>query len=52
LKEAVQMGKRLTAGDIESSFQSGESVNDYAWRLYNREQEPQVRGDKNIVLVQ
>jgi uncharacterized caspase-like protein len=52
LKESVETGRKLTAGDMEKMLTGSESVNDYAWRIYNREQEPQVIGDKNIALVQ
>lgn len=52
LKDAIEQGKNMTAGDLEKALLSSDGVNDFAWRLYNREQEPQVIGDKNIVLVQ
>jgi tetratricopeptide (TPR) repeat protein len=52
LKDAIEQGKNMTAGDLEKALLGSNGVNDFAWRLYNREQEPQVIGDKNIVLVQ
>jgi len=51
LKESIESGKKLTAGDLEKTLLGTESVNDYAWRIYNRDQEPQVMGDKNIALL-
>ncbi len=51
LKESLEQGKQLTASDMEKMLLGADSVNDYAWRLYNREQEPQVIGDKKIVLL-
>jgi hypothetical protein len=52
LKTSIVEGKKLTTGDIEKALLSPESVNDHAWRLYNREQEPQLTGDRGVVLFQ
>jgi len=52
IKNAVEEKRQLTAADLETALLGSDSVNDYAWKMYNREQEPQVFGDKNIVLVQ
>lgn len=51
IKNAVEEGKPVSAQDIEKGLTTDESVNDYAGRLYSREQEPQVFGDKGIVYV-
>lgn len=50
LKTSVAEGKTLTTGDLEKALLAPESVNDHAWRLYNREQEPQMNGDRGVVL--
>jgi len=52
IKNAVEEKRQLTARDLETLLLGSDGVGDSAWRLYNREQEPQVMGDKNIVLVQ
>ncbi len=52
LKSDIEQGKRgITAKDIEKALLDADGVNDQAWRLYNREQEPQVVGNKNIILL-
>lgn len=50
IKEAANEGRILTAGDIEKYLLSSEKVSDHAWRLYNREQTPQVTGKRDAVL--
>ena len=52
IKSAVEEKRSMTARDMETLLTSSDGVGDSAWRMYNREQEPQVMGDKNIVLVQ
>jgi len=52
IKSAAEEKRALTAGDLEKALLGADSVNDYAWKMYNREQEPQVYGDKSIVMVQ
>lgn len=52
LRNSVAEGKTLTTGDLEKALLAPESVNDHAWRLYNREQEPQMNGDRGVVLFQ
>lgn len=52
IKSAVEEKRSLTARDMETMLTGSDGVGDSAWRMYNREQEPQVMGDKNIVLVQ
>lgn len=52
LRNSIAEGKALTTGDVEKALLAPESVNDVAWRLYNREQEPQMSGDRGVVLFQ
>ena len=52
IKDAAESKRKLTAGDMEKALLGPDGVNDSAWRLFNREQEPQVFGDKNFVLLQ
>jgi len=52
IKTGIEQGKKgLSAGDVEKTLVDADGVNDQAWRLYNREQEPQVVGNKNLVFV-
>jgi len=52
LKNDIESGKKgVTARDVEKALLGSDGVNDHAWRLYNRDQEPQVVGNKDIVLV-
>ena len=52
IKTGIEQGKKgLSAGDVEKTLIDADGVNDQAWRLYNREQEPQVVGNKNLVFV-
>ncbi len=52
IKSTIEKGKKnLTALDVEQALLAVDGVNDQAWRLYNREQEPQVVGSKSLVLV-
>jgi tetratricopeptide (TPR) repeat protein len=51
IKDAIEHNKQLTALDMEKALQGPDSVNDYALKLYNREQEPQVLGNKKLSLV-
>jgi tetratricopeptide (TPR) repeat protein len=50
IKDAANEGRTLTAGDVEHYLLGSEKVSDHAWRLYNREQTPQVTGNKGVVL--
>lgn len=52
LKEGVESKKPVTAAEMEKSLMGNDGVNETAWRLYNREQVPQIVGDKNIVIVE
>lgn len=52
IKKAVEEKKQLTLKDMEDALIGPESVNDLAWRLFNRDQEPQAMGNKGLVLVQ
>lgn len=51
IKEGIEEKKDVTAAEIEKSLLGSDGVNDTARRLYNREQVPQVVGNKGIVLV-
>jgi hypothetical protein len=51
IKEAAESGSKLTAEDMEKTLLEPGSINDYARRLYNRDQVPQIAGNKNILLV-
>ena len=50
IKEAAQKGKTLTASDMERYLMEPDRVGDYAWRLYNREQTPDVQGNRDVEL--
>ena len=52
IKKAAEEKKSLSIKDLEASLFKPEGVNDLAWRLFNRDQEPQIMGNKGIVLVQ
>ncbi|OGR01204.1 MAG: hypothetical protein A2511_03970 [Deltaproteobacteria bacterium RIFOXYD12_FULL_50_9] len=52
IKTSVEESRKLTAADIEKNLLGGNSVNDFAWRMYNREQQPQVIGDTSITYLQ
>ena len=41
----------MTARDVEKELLDADGVTDHAWRLYNRAQEPQIIGNKNIVFI-
>lgn len=51
LKTAFASGKKLTAADMEKALLDTDGVNDSAWRLYNREQQPQVLGNINMTII-
>jgi len=51
VKNAVEEKRQLTAAELEKALLGADSVNDFAWKMYNREQEPQVVGDRKIVVV-
>jgi tetratricopeptide (TPR) repeat protein len=51
IKTSVEDNKKLTATDLKNTLLGPDSVNDLAWRLHNREQQPQVMGDMSIVYV-
>jgi hypothetical protein len=50
IKEAAQKGKTLTVSDMERYLMEPDRVGDYAWRLYNREQTPDVQGNRDVEL--
>lgn len=52
LKENIESKKSVTAAEVEKVLMGNDGVNETAWRLYNREQVPQIVGDKNIVIVE
>lgn len=52
VRNTITEGKSLTTGDLEKALLAPDGVNDVAWRLYNREQEPQMTGDRGVVLFQ
>lgn len=52
IKKAAEANKTLSIRDMETALAGPESVNELAWRLFNRDQEPQTMGNKSIVLVQ
>ncbi|MBU0674617.1 MAG: caspase family protein [Proteobacteria bacterium] len=52
IKNTVAQGKPVTLGDIRASLTDVDSVNDYAYRLYKREQTPTIIGDLGMVLVE
>ncbi len=51
IKEAVESNSKLSAEEMEKALQGPDGVNDYALRLFNRSQQPQVIGNKEIALV-
>jgi tetratricopeptide (TPR) repeat protein len=51
VKNAAVSGTQLNIGDLEKALLSSDGVNAQALKLYNREQAPQVVGNKEIVLV-
>ncbi|MBU0675815.1 MAG: caspase family protein [Proteobacteria bacterium] len=51
IKDTVEQGRPLTLGDIKTSLLDVDSVNDYAYRLYKRNQTPEIVGDMGMVLV-
>ena len=51
IKTAAENGAQLTAEDMEKSLQEPDSINDYARKLYNRDQVPQITGNKKITLI-
>jgi hypothetical protein len=51
IKLAVEENNTVSASDLEKTLTGPDGVNDLAWRLYNREQQPQVSGDRSIVYV-
>jgi len=50
IKEAANEGRTLTVADMESYLMGDDRVGDQAWRLYQREQTPQVLGNRNLTL--
>lgn len=50
IKDNVEQGRELTAADMEKHLEN--NVNNQARRLYNREQNPTVSGNKNVILLQ
>jgi len=51
VKDTVESGKPLTLEGVKASLLDVDSVNDYAYRLYKREQVPEVAGNLSIVLI-
>ena len=51
IKTAAENGAHLTAEDMEKALQEPNSINDYAQKLYNREQVPQITGNKKMTLI-
>jgi len=51
IKTAAESGAALTAEEMEKALQEPDSINDYARKLYNREQVPQITGNKKISLI-
>jgi tetratricopeptide (TPR) repeat protein len=51
IKTAAENGAQLTAEDMGKALQEPGSIDDYAQKLYNREQVPQITGNKKITLV-
>jgi tetratricopeptide (TPR) repeat protein len=51
IKSAAESGTALTAEDMEKALNEPDSINDSARRMYNREQVPQITGNKKIPLV-
>jgi hypothetical protein len=48
IKMAAENNAQLTAEDMEKALQEPDSINGYARKLYNREQVPQITGNKKI----
>lgn len=51
MRESLLNKKSLTSGELEKKLLGQDGVNDFALRLYSREQVPQLVGNRNIVLV-
>jgi len=51
IKMAAENNAQLTAEDMEKTLQEPDSINDFARKLYNREQVPQITGNKKITLI-
>lgn len=51
IKQNVVKGRAVSAGDIERALLDRDAVNDHAMSLYNREQVPQVSGDRAIIIL-
>lgn len=51
LREGLEEGKQLTAEDIDKSLNDSDGVNDTARKLYSRTQNPQIKGDKSVILI-
>jgi tetratricopeptide (TPR) repeat protein len=51
IKTAVEENNTVSASDLEKTLLGPDGVTDIAWSLYNREQQPQVMGDRSIVYV-
>ncbi|MBU0675640.1 MAG: caspase family protein [Proteobacteria bacterium] len=52
IKDTVKKGKSLTVGDIRANMLDTSIVNEYAFRLYKREQTPEIVGKLDTVLVE
>ncbi|MBU0674913.1 MAG: caspase family protein [Proteobacteria bacterium] len=51
IKDAVEAGHEVTVGGLAEALNDVESVNDYSFMMYQRSQEPEVIGDRALVLV-
>jgi len=52
IKTQIEEGRKgVAAAELEKALLGSDGVNDHAWRLYNREQDPLVTGNKDIIIV-
>ncbi|MBU0485447.1 MAG: caspase family protein [Proteobacteria bacterium] len=52
IKDTVEAGKPLTLASIKSNLEDVDSVNDFAYRLHKRNQNPTIVVDMGMVLVE
>lgn len=52
IKDAAEKGVQITTGEIANRLGGPDGVNDVALRLYSRQQQPQIIGNRNSVLLQ
>jgi hypothetical protein len=50
VRDILASGQPLSSGEIEKRLMGPDGVNEYALKLYNRQQVPMVYGSKGIVL--